>query len=242
VQVRRIEALREQPVAHADPVERQQLGARLDSAIGKAKARRPMPSRRCAEAFDEVGKAPILAALAGADAGLRQQAFLPAAVAIEPLLRRRAEVALVVDRLGVRVALQHAEFGKQFAHGDRLAGRQRQVVRAPGIGADGIAPGARIAASLASSSTSRKSPKPACASFQPAARPPTPAPTITTGTLRVSPGGSEVCSHAGDGRDRARSRAVRPAAAVAAALRQPASEAAPAAAPPRPGNRAGPSR
>ncbi len=89
-------------------------------------------------------------ALGGTDPGLRQQALLPAAVTIESLLRRRTQVALVIDRLhGARIALQHAQLGKQLAHRRRLARRQWQVMRAPGIGADGVAPGARIAASCA---------------------------------------------------------------------------------------------
>ncbi len=87
---------------------------------------------------------PILATLDGV--GLRQQTLLPAAVPIQTFLWRGAQPALVIDRLcGARVALQNPQFGEQLTY----RGRQRQVMRAPGIGADGISPGARIAADFA---------------------------------------------------------------------------------------------
>ncbi len=114
-----------------------------------AKTRRPSWPRAAFEFLHALSEAPLLFALAGVDAEMRQQPLLPQAMAIDTLLRRRAQVTLVIDRpFGGRVALQHAEFGEQFAHMHGLARRQRQVVGAPRVGDERRLAGARVAAEL----------------------------------------------------------------------------------------------
>jgi hypothetical protein len=142
--------LREQPVAHADPVERQQLGSTARQRHRQGEGTSPEAIAAEPEILHQFAELLILVALGGADPGLRQQTLLPAAVTIESLLRRRTQVALVIDRLhGARIALQHTQLGEQLAHRCRLARRQWQVMRAPGMGADGVVPGTRIAAGFA---------------------------------------------------------------------------------------------
>ena len=73
----------------------------------------------CLHAFME---AFLLFALGGVKAPLRQQTFVPQAIAIDPFLRRGAKISFVVGRLSrIRITLQNAEFGQQFAHRLRFA-------------------------------------------------------------------------------------------------------------------------
>ena len=142
VQVRRIKVLGKQPVAHVHPVKRLEIGG---VARQGHRQREGAPSVVAAlfEVFHQRVKALVLLAFGAADAKLRQDAFFPAAQAKQPFLRRGAQIALVVARpRGLRVALQHAKLGEQFAAGRRFARRQRQIVRRQRIGADRIAPAA----------------------------------------------------------------------------------------------------
>ena len=95
------------------------------------------------EVLHQFVEVPVLLAFGAADAELRQDAFFPAAPTEQSFLRRGAQVALVIAWPGrLRIALQHAEFGEQFAAGDGFTRRQRQVVGGQWIVADLIAPAA----------------------------------------------------------------------------------------------------
>jgi len=137
----------------------------------------------------------LLRQLGGIQSALRQQPLFPQAVAIDALLRRGAQVALVVDRpLRRRGTLQHAQFGQQFAYLHGFRAGQRQVMRAPRVGKLGPWPPRELPPGSASSSRMVKSSRPALASHQPADRPEMPAPTINMPHRRVAPTDGRVPS------------------------------------------------
>jgi len=70
-------------------------------------------------------------------------------VGVQPFLGCEVDVALVVNRFGgVRIAAQYAEIRQQFPHRAGFLGRERQIVRAPRVGGDGVLAAPRIAADL----------------------------------------------------------------------------------------------
>ena len=148
VQMRRIEPLRPQPVAHCQSVKRKQIAGAAGIFHGQGErwaavvSALPKGGHQCI-------KTPILRPLGRCNADMRQQAVFPPAIAIQPLLRHGAQIALVIARPPCkRIACQHAQFGQQFAHGTGFGRRQGQIVRRQRVFAHRIATGARVAARL----------------------------------------------------------------------------------------------
>jgi len=92
-------------------------------------------------------KALLLGPLGTLDAALRQQPLFPQTVMKDSLLRRRAQVTLVIAGPGGgRITLQYAKLGQQFARPPCFLGGQRQVMRPPRVSHHSRATSARIAA------------------------------------------------------------------------------------------------
>jgi len=136
-----------QPAGEGDAVERPPLRVGRRPCHGQREGAPAVAAARPLQFVHVFVEAALLPALAGIDGALRQQALFPQAVAEHPLLRRRAQQALVVHGPARRrVALQCAEFGEQFANQNRLRSGQGQVVGAPRVGGDRRGAGPRIAA------------------------------------------------------------------------------------------------
>src|SRR5579872_5420268 len=84
-----------------------------------------------------------LFAIAGPEADGGLDAFLPAAVEEEALLRGEAEIALVPDSV-----LQNAEIFKEFADVNGFWAGDGNVVRGPGVGGDFVFAPASVAAGV----------------------------------------------------------------------------------------------
>ena len=88
-------------------------------------------------------KRTVIFAIAVGRGDFRLDAFLPAAVKIQPLLRSEAQAALVPFAV-----LEHAQLFEQLAHQGGARVGNRHVVRGPGIRGDLVLTPARISAGL----------------------------------------------------------------------------------------------
>ena len=136
-----------QPLPEADAIERQPGGIAAGQGHRQRKNGTAIAPAGMFERLHLFREPLLLRPFLGRQPEMGEQALLPQAMAINPLLRRRTQVMLVVTRLACRrTALQHAQFRQQLAHPDRLRAGQRQVVCAPRVGSDRGLASARVAA------------------------------------------------------------------------------------------------
>ena len=150
MQGRRGKALVEQPLPEVGAVQCQPLRIAAGKRHRQREQATPVAPAGVLELVHVHLETLLLGTLPGVKAAVRKQPLVPQAVAEDAFLRGRAQEAFLVGRpLGARIAMEHAEFGKQFADEDGLRPGQRQVVCPPRVGNERRAAGARVAARFA---------------------------------------------------------------------------------------------
>src|SRR5262249_21743845 len=116
------------------PIEREQIGVLRRKLHRDRERLSTVAAAKRAVVRDQIVKARVFVEVGALRSDHRQEAFLPAPVQEQALLRREAEVFFLVDGIAMlAVALDHAELREELADGARFLRWERHVMRAPRI-------------------------------------------------------------------------------------------------------------